>query len=708
MKVKPWIFIVGSLLVLILLLIAVSTVQAIPAPTGSISGAVYCDDNRNNLYDPGEELPGVEVTLWDNLDCSWPITDAVRATQDSASNGTYAFSDLPVGPNYGAPACYAVGVDLSDPALGLCNYPVRSDLYDVWLVADHPDFQADLSFQQVWERWVDHQTWGSGMKVTAQTSDTLEVVDSVYIMPWPNVHVPIDGPYLVESWNPAELTLLGVQISEGEVVTHTGTLTWTLAIFPPGPGPQAESTATLTRTFRVEPCTWTETTLQGDLYYEFLGLNATGAIQPEQAPLQQRPVIIAKMPPDLQIGSTYSAEVASGAQAAFTLGYTNTGGYENAVMIRSDFSPEAPFDSSAPSPDRQGPEGAWAEWDVGKLGKNHTGTIDVTVAIEAGLTPSTTMPITSTIHNHVGEVADTTLIQFHVEQPPLSLGDRVWYDTDQDGIQDASEPGVAGIGVSLYGDSACAGDLLASDVTGVDGLYAFADLQPGDYCLQFSDLPTGWIISPQNQGADDTVDSDADPATAQIGNIPLAGDDNQQDMGVYAEGSVGGTVFCDANANGQFDTGEGRAGIAVSLYDDPACQGVGATLLDSQDSATSGAYLFDGLGVGPAAAPLCYWVEVDEGDPSWGDCTIPLTALSYAVALDVDTPDVLDADFGCSEEPVPPTNTPTPTSTPTPGIAAEDPAVVPEATTLLLLGGAASSLAGYASLQIRARRRKSE
>ncbi len=716
MRFRSWTFVIGSLLLLALLVIGASEVQALqaptPAPTGSISGTVFCDANSNDEYDPGEELPGVEVTLWNNLDCNWPVTDTVRATQNSASDGTYAFAGLPVGPNYGHPACYGVSVDLSDPALGTCNYPMRSELYDVRLVTDYPDYQIDFSFRQVWERWVDNQTWAPGLRVTAQTSDTIEVVDSVSLMRWPNVQAPIENPHLVDTWNPTELTLLGYQISEGEVMTDTGILTWTLPLFPPGPGPQAGSAATLTQTFRVEPCTWAETLLQGDLYYDFLYLDAEGAALVQQAAPQKRPVVIAKMPPDLQIGSTYSAEVSAGSQVSFTLGYTNAGGYENNVMVRTDFPPEAPFASSIPSPDRQGSDGSWAEWDVGRLGKNHTGRIDVTVAIQAGLTPLTPIPITATIHNHVGELADTTLIQFYIAQPSLSLGDRVWYDTDRDGLQDAGEPGVQGIGVNLYGGGACTGTALFSSTTDADGLYAFADLQPGTFCLQFSGIPSGWMISPQNQGPDDAVDSDANPATAQITDIILAGEDVQQDMGIYTVGSIGGALFCDSNTNGQLDAGEGLADITVSLLDDPACQGVGGIVLDSTSSTALGAYLFEGIGVGPTGAPLCYVVAVDGADPNLGDCTVPLTSLSFAATLDANEPDVLDADFRFGAEPVPPTSTPTPTgaptSTPTPEVAPESPAVVPEASTLLLLGGAASSLAGYAGLQIRARRRKSK
>jgi len=56
-----------------------------------------------------------------------------------------------------------------------------------------------------------------------------------------------------------------------------------------------------------------------------------------------------------------------------------------------------------------------------------------------------------------------------------------------------------------------------------------------------------------------------------------------------------------------------------------------------------------------------------------------------------------------AQAPVGITDTPTPTATVPPG--PQPPPVVPEASTLILLGSAASALIGYAGLQWRARRR---
>jgi hypothetical protein len=55
-------------------------------------------------------------------------------------------------------------------------------------------------------------------------------------------------------------------------------------------------------------------------------------------------------------------------------------------------------------------------------------------------------------------------------EPSLEIGNRVWNDTNKNGIQDAGEPGLEGIGIVLY-NSTC--DRLAQMTTDVNGQYHF-------------------------------------------------------------------------------------------------------------------------------------------------------------------------------------------------------------------------------------------
>ncbi|MHC1785921.1 MAG: SdrD B-like domain-containing protein [Christensenellales bacterium] len=60
------------------------------------------------------------------------------------------------------------------------------------------------------------------------------------------------------------------------------------------------------------------------------------------------------------------------------------------------------------------------------------------------------------------------------------LGDFAWLDSDGDGMQDAGEPGVPGIGITLYQF----GQVAAQTVTDAYGRYQFSALFPGSYRLE--------------------------------------------------------------------------------------------------------------------------------------------------------------------------------------------------------------------------------
>ena len=92
-----------------------------------------------------------------------------------------------------------------------------------------------------------------------------------------------------------------------------------------------------------------------------------------------------------------------------------------------------------------------------------------------------------------------------------------------------------GIAVDLFRTRDCGGAPVASDVTNANGNYLFC-LDPGTYCAEFSNVPQGWTFASQDQGADDTLDSDANPATGRIRNIVLVEGAGtlDQDVGLQA------------------------------------------------------------------------------------------------------------------------------------------------------------------------------
>jgi protocatechuate 3,4-dioxygenase beta subunit len=130
-----------------------------------------------------------------------------------------------------------------------------------------------------------------------------------------------------------------------------------------------------------------------------------------------------------------------------------------------------------------------------------------------------------------------------INQPYASIGDRVWYDTNRDGVQDAGETGVQGVRVTLVDAS---GNNMGTTTTDSNGYYLFDSLEPGNYHVVFdlNSLPEGYVISPKDQGSDDTKDSDADMTTGATIETTLTAGENDPtwDMGVYELGSLHGNV----------------------------------------------------------------------------------------------------------------------------------------------------------------------
>ena len=112
-----------------------------------------------------------------------------------------------------------------------------------------------------------------------------------------------------------------------------------------------------------------------------------------------------------------------------------------------------------------------------------------------------------------------------------TIGDRVFLDENQNGLQDAHESGVSNVTVKLLSD----GHVIATTTTDNHGDYQFSALVPGIYQVQFV-APENFFFTDANIGNDDTIDSDADPHTGTTGLISLnSGEtDNSVDAGIVA------------------------------------------------------------------------------------------------------------------------------------------------------------------------------
>ncbi|NOZ91358.1 MAG: hypothetical protein GXO60_08760 [Epsilonproteobacteria bacterium] len=95
----------------------------------------------------------------------------------------------------------------------------------------------------------------------------------------------------------------------------------------------------------------------------------------------------------------------------------------------------------------------------------------------------------------------------------ITIGDRVWLDSNKNGIQDEDEGGVADIVVSLYQQNCST--LIDTNITDSNGYYIFQHLDSGSYCIKFNNISDDYNITIPNVG-DDIKDSDVNPLTGII------------------------------------------------------------------------------------------------------------------------------------------------------------------------------------------------
>jgi hypothetical protein len=226
------------------------------------------------------------------------------------------------------------------------------------------------------------------------------------------------------------------------------------------------------------------------------------------------------------------------------------------------------------------------------------GTYTVTIAsgIPAGYYPtisppgadptrdSSTSPATVTI---VGGEKDLSVDFGFVTGCSGSIGDRVWNDLNENGVQDAGEPNMPGVTVRLKRD----GTLISTALTDSSGNYTFNGLCPGNYSVEV-DAPTGFTPSPAFGTADTALDSDVSGVNVLLG---MNEHNPTIDFGFFApcSGRIGDRVWFDANRDGIQDAGElGIANVTIELLD-----GSDAVIATTITNGT-GDYLFTGLCAG--------------------------------------------------------------------------------------------------------------
>jgi hypothetical protein len=175
-----------------------------------------------------------------------------------------------------------------------------------------------------------------------------------------------------------------------------------------------------------------------------------------------------------------------------------------------------------------------------------------------------------------GGMGDVELL---CDPAPIELGNYVWLDLDEDGIQDPNEPPMSDVNVTL----SCDDEEYGVATTDREGHYYFGGLNnvnldddksiiAGLDCelsLKKADV-NDKEASEQNPNGndDDTIDNDAkaDGDYNKFTFTTTASSDHSLDFGIVpARGCVTGKLYEDVNDNGEFDDGDNQAPAHISL-----------------------------------------------------------------------------------------------------------------------------------------------
>ncbi|WP_420208561.1 SdrD B-like domain-containing protein [Candidatus Electronema sp. JC] len=210
----------------------------------------------------------------------------------------------------------------------------------------------------------------------------------------------------------------------------------------------------------------------------------------------------------------------------------------------------------------------------------------------------------------------------YVGTTPL-IGDTIWFDLDNDGIQDAGEAGIKDVKVTITPKLGGSPIEVFTDAAG----HYLAPVDAGEYTVTVT-LPTDMAVSNSGTASKDvTVPADTDILSADFGLKFTSGTGY----------TIGDLIWEDSNGNGGKDTGEnGIAGVTVDLYRDGIP--VATTTTDA-----NGAYLFN---VAQGGTGVNYEVRVTDRSGILDGRTSTNQVDGNIFKISDLTGNVMNADFG--------------------------------------------------------------
>ncbi|MBH0130352.1 SdrD B-like domain-containing protein [Salinibacterium sp. NK8237] len=162
-----------------------------------------------------------------------------------------------------------------------------------------------------------------------------------------------------------------------------------------------------------------------------------------------------------------------------------------------------------------------------------------------------------------------------------SIGDYVWLDRNNDGVQDPTERGINGAQVRLtwFGEDGVAGggdDGVFLTTTDSSGAYLFPNLLPGEYSVE--------ILGGLPDGVENSFDLDGNNDSQTSVSLALGEAIDDVDFGYFADSVIGDRVWWDVDADGVQDLNEpGLSGVDIRVTYFGADGVAGGTGADADD-----------------------------------------------------------------------------------------------------------------------------
>jgi uncharacterized protein (DUF2141 family) len=406
-------------------------------PAASLSGCVYVDANDNGVMDPGEKgIPGTTISLTGTDDLGQPV----HFMQNTAADGTYSFGHLRPG-SYTITETQPSGYFDGKDSLGSAGGNLGNDTFsDILLTPGQSginykfgELQGTLISGSVYVDLNDNGIMEGGEPGIAGVTIMLSGTDNTGNAVNQTQTTAADGSFTFGGLHPGTYTLsetqpLGYLDGKDSVGSAGGTLAndqiSAISLVSGTPGTNYKFGELL------------PASLKGFVYVDN---NNDGVMQANEPGIPG--TTIALTGTDLD-GGTVSLSQTTAADGSFAFTNLRPGTY-----TVNETQPAGYLDGK----DSAGSAG-------GQVANDQISAIQLGVGVDA-------------VNYKFGEI------------PPARINGFVYVDTNNDGIMEANDPGIANVVVTLTGTDVNGQSVNRATSTASDGSYGFSNLLPGTYTV---------------------------------------------------------------------------------------------------------------------------------------------------------------------------------------------------------------------------------